>query len=1310
MAPNMNSPNRSSQVNLNQDVTNNNNGVIIGPDLNPTKSLMDKKLYRHITLPNGLKCVLICDTVAMRQRKLEGHYDLDSESDDSIDESSDSNETQNDDDDSEAADDKSENNGLRKAATALSVNVGSYHDPPHLQGLSHFLEHMLFLGTETFPGDNVYDAFLSQHGGDDNAYTDMECTLYHYCIPQDGSDGEKNVWKALEMFASFFTCPLLGGEQAERELKAVESEFELNKTDDDNRMSQVMCYTCGMDGDAPIMGKVYSEKRETDKPFHPFAKFAWGNEVSLKAEPESKGIDVMKELRDYYHTHYYAKNMRLVVMAGYELDEIQNRVLRYFSSVPSDPRLPSPTYDSKSEKNCITNLHPYKLPFHPSSLNKVYYIVPVKDRHTLTLTWQIPSMCPYWRTKPADYLGHLLGHEASGSILSSLKHRGWAMGCSAGTGEDGQGDASTHALFMFQASLSKAGMECWEEVVRVVFAYIGMLRYHFQTGYIDEKGNKVEGLSPWIYNELKSIAALSYKYDDEGDVTDIVEEIAEVMCPWYNLPDERVLDGDSLLFDDIVENSVVKDLLFNYMTPGNTRVDLMSSLFGRDGDDDTNKPTDEHYDISEQDHGAKPAFDKENAGPPMIEPRFGTKFWMATLSSDTLEKWSYAAIPQFPSPDLLLDLPPQNPFIPTQLDLKPLPEDDASHPLLNCSIKVCITVGKKKSWFPAAVTQYKIQKDKSSGIHRLLLSYEDEDAKWHVLDSPNDKALADDALLEPGYEGTLGGSMIVTQHVLIVTFVLDKGKIKFRVIAVPRQGEGAVLRYGDADHDDDVDDGVAFPPIPPPAPVSRLPCLIHDKDCLKVWHLQDRKFKRPVADLRIRVECDGIGDSALNQACLELFCRLCADALVETCYLASTSELGSSISPSDTGFSIRVYGFDCKLLTLAKVVLDVVTSFRGRNGDDNLPPTVKDGRFEACLESLLRSYRNAGMKASALVTSLRLLCLRPSIRSSTSKLTALHGIDIATFSSVMTKILSRMSIEALYHGNAVRKDAEEAARIIYESITRNCKHQGIPKKNLPTKLVIKAPQAVDYCDIISPSLDPKDPTTAVEVYFQIGKDNLLDRCLVDLIAHILDEPFYAELRTKQQLGYSVSCGARWTYGVIGISFKVVTSVKSSMDVRERIDNFLEQYRLELMAMSNETYMEHLVSLAKNKLEMFDSLEDECDSHWSEIIEGRYDFESHREEVHCLRSITKERLLEAYNFWLAPFCNKGLQKKRRGMAFHIIGSGDGEVSKGRPLIDNLKTVGEQVDDLVTYFHAHTKDTWGKILFGASSLHRANTDFY
>ena len=251
-----------------------------------------------------------------------------------------------------------------------------------------------------------------------------------------------------------------------------------------------------------------------------------------------------------------------------------------------------------------------------------------------------------------------------------------------------------------------------------------------------------------------------------------------------------------------------------------------------------------------------------------------------------------------------------------------------------------------------------------------------------------------------------------------------------------------------------------------------------------------------------------------------------SDTLVETCYLASTSELGSSLSPSDTGFSVRVCGFDDKLLDLAKVVLDVVTSFRGRT---ELPPSIKEGRFEACLESLLRSYRNSGIKASNFVTSLRLLCLRPSIKSPASKLAAMENIDIPTFSSTVNSMMKRLVIEALYHGNISRNDADQAATLVYQAFTR-VKHKEIPNKSLPPKYVVKTRETIDCHGIVTPSLDPKEPNCAVELYFQIGKDCLLDRCLVDLIAHILDEPFYAELRTKQQLGYSVCCGARWTYG------------------------------------------------------------------------------------------------------------------------------------------------------------------------------------
>jgi insulysin len=62
------------------------------------------------------------------------------------------------------------------AAAALSVRVGSFQDPAELPGLAHFCEHMLFLGTEKFPDENEYSAFLSQHGGGSNAYTASEET------------------------------------------------------------------------------------------------------------------------------------------------------------------------------------------------------------------------------------------------------------------------------------------------------------------------------------------------------------------------------------------------------------------------------------------------------------------------------------------------------------------------------------------------------------------------------------------------------------------------------------------------------------------------------------------------------------------------------------------------------------------------------------------------------------------------------------------------------------------------------------------------------------------------------------------------------------------------------------------------------------------------------------------------------------------------------------------------------------------------------------------------------------------------------
>lgn len=50
--------------------------------------------------------------------------------------------------------------GDRMAAASLSVNVGSFSDPPDLPGLAHFLEHMVFMGSSKYPEENAFDEYL----------------------------------------------------------------------------------------------------------------------------------------------------------------------------------------------------------------------------------------------------------------------------------------------------------------------------------------------------------------------------------------------------------------------------------------------------------------------------------------------------------------------------------------------------------------------------------------------------------------------------------------------------------------------------------------------------------------------------------------------------------------------------------------------------------------------------------------------------------------------------------------------------------------------------------------------------------------------------------------------------------------------------------------------------------------------------------------------------------------------------------------------------------------------------------------------
>ncbi|EDO31509.1 predicted protein [Nematostella vectensis] len=262
------------------------------------------------------------------------------------------------------------------AAAALCIGTGSFSDPDDIPGLAHFLEHMVFMGSEKYPDENSFDAFIKKHGGNSNAFTDCERTVFVFDVRR------KHFREALDRFAQFFICPLLKSGSIEREIKAVESEYRMSYQNDQVKKMQLL-QSLARDG-------------------HPYRKFLWGSESTLQTTPEEKGIDVCGQLKKFMTKMYSSQYMTLAVCSKEPLDTLELWVEKLFSTVPNNYLFFS------------------KLPFEDSKFNKLYKVVPVRDIHQLEITWTLPCQQQHYRIKPLHYISWLLGHEGPGSVLSLL--------------------------------------------------------------------------------------------------------------------------------------------------------------------------------------------------------------------------------------------------------------------------------------------------------------------------------------------------------------------------------------------------------------------------------------------------------------------------------------------------------------------------------------------------------------------------------------------------------------------------------------------------------------------------------------------------------------------------------------------------------------------------------------------------------------------------------------------------------------------------------------------------------------------------
>jgi len=429
-------------------------------------------------------------------------------------------------------------------ASSVYVSAGGHAgDPVGRAGLAHFLEHMLFLGTEDYrDAEAEWERWLGGRGGSSNAWTDYVDSGFHFsvgagggeledCDEEDVEDGEDEVEDtsrasetladALLRFSSFFVCPLFDPSKASREVNAVHAEYVDALTDDSWRDLQ-LTKSSVLNG-------------------HPYRKFGCGNRNTL-ADGDGDGGEetagLIVDLREFFRKNYHAGTMCAAVVGRGSLDELEAMAAASYGRIPlrETPAVAAVPEEPFHPLFLLWNNREYGPAFRsPDNLGIIREVVPLKESRRIRMSFSVPPRRdPRMEAgQPDRVVCHLLGHEGAGSLHEYLTRKGWIEGLSTGgVGAEGP----DFSLFGANIVLTEAGTKERDEVIGAVFSYLAILKEA-------ARGPGGEEIMAKYHDELGAMSEIFFRFAENGDPSSLASAAAESLA-FY--PPSHVLARSSL--------------------------------------------------------------------------------------------------------------------------------------------------------------------------------------------------------------------------------------------------------------------------------------------------------------------------------------------------------------------------------------------------------------------------------------------------------------------------------------------------------------------------------------------------------------------------------------------------------------------------------------------------------------------------------------------------------------------------------------------------------------------------------------------
>lgn len=412
-----------------------------------------------------------------------------------------------------------------------------------------------------------------------------------------------------------------------------------------------------------------------------------------------------------------------------------------------------------------------------------------------------------------------------------------------------------------------------------------------------------------------------------------------------------------------------------------------------------------------------------------------------------------------------------------------------------------------------------------------------------------------------------------------------------------------------------------------PSPPGVVPSLLRDDETARVWFYQDRRFKEPKLWVKCAVRSPSVATSVRHHVMTDLYSRLVVEALNEFAYYAEIAGLEYSVSIATRGLQLSFGGFSDKLGELAVRVSQVMASV---SFDDDTFTRIRDKATRDLKNFLLEQpYQHALYTMNHATSTPRF-----HVKHKLAELEDISAADCRAFCAPDGPLLRGLFFEALVYGNATETEGRSVTESIIAPLRAHPGCRALHVAEVPVSRAVLLPDVELEWVIDQDGENDQDGNSAIECFYQIGIYDPASSVALAVLAHVLKEPFFDTLRTKEQLGYLVFSGVREQHGVEGLRLLLQSSTTDPSSLDTRVEAFLANFGARLRALPEDEFSRN-VSAVRTELSKPDKTpRSECKRLWSEIADASYNFRRNASELRALDRLRLEDVVAMFDNYVA----------------------------------------------------------------------------